>query len=516
MKKLTPLKLSRIQWHTLLAAAGALSMIMIDSTGIAVALPSIQRDLMLVEGSQQWIITIYALTLAAAIATGGRLSDVYGRVRIFRTGVAMFAIGSLISGLAVNLPMLLCGRTLQGLGNILMAPSAALLATEAFDPADRGRAMGLYSGLGSLAMVFGPIICGVLVQIGSWRWAFFVSPLIAVAIIMMLRNINHSTAAPSKETFQPAQSILLAAGVGLMVFSLQQSHDWGWASRLLLVLIGIGAILLFAFVYTQLKSADPLVDVRMFTKRTFCVDSLVLFCTQSAIIGQSTYGAIYLQHVLHFNPLETGLTMLIFLVPLMLCAPLSGILYDRFGLKLPVVTGLTLATAGFILESTAISFINFEMMIPALILIGAGIGLCVPQTYTDGTSQVAERRRGSAFGALDTVRQLGGAVGMASIGTVVANTQSDRIISIASSVVQEEKLRTQLEVIMEQAISGKAEALQTLTDSWPMVVPALRDSIAHSISQGYFVGAGMLGIALFCALLLLHRRFITITAKESF
>ncbi|WP_332118796.1 MFS transporter [Azorhizobium caulinodans] len=496
---------SRQRWCTVFAAAGALGMIMIDATGTAVALPSIQRDLMLSHGAQQWIITLYALTVAVAIATGGRLADVYGRARVFRVGVMLFAFGSVVSGLAVNLPMLLCGRTLEGLGNILMAPAAALLATEAFGPTERGRAMGLYSGLGGLAMVIGPIVCGAVVQVGGWRWAFFVNLPLALAVLLLLREAGPAAASPRSGTFRPAHSLLLVAALGPIVLGLQESHAWGWTSPLTLSLIAIGAVLLALFVVTQARAVDPLVDVRLFTRRQFCADGLVLFCAQCAIIGQSAYGAIYLQRVLHFAPLQSGLAMLLFLGPMMVCAPLSGLLYDRYGVKVPVVAGLTLATLGFVLEVHALPRMDFLYMAPALVMLGAGMGLALSQTYTDGTAQVAESHRGRAFGALDTVRQLGGAIGMAAIGTVVVALERGRVLAIAAEAAPEGATRTQLEALMADAAYGKDEAVRTLAEQWPAVGAALRLSAARSISEGYYVGAAMLALAL-CAAVLLMRR----------
>ena len=497
---------SRQRWCAVFAAAGALGMIMIDGTGTAVALPSIQRDLMLSHGAQQWIITLYALTVAVAIATGGRLADVEGRARMFRAGVVLFAFGSMVSGLSVNLPMLLCGRALEGLGNIMMAPAAALLATEAFGPSGRGRAMGLYSGLGGLAMVIGPIVCGALVQAGSWRWAFFVNLPLAALVLVLLAKAGPAAASPRSGTFQPAHSLLLAAALGPMVLGLQQSHSWGWTSPLTVGLIASGCLLLGVFIVSQARADDPLMDVRLFTRRQFSADGIVLFCIQSAIVGQSAYGAIFLQRVLHFTPLESGLAMLLFLVPMLICAPLSGVLYDRHGAKLPVVAGLSLATLGFFLETQALPRMDFAHMVPALILLGAGIGLCVSQTYTDGTAQVSESQRGRAFGALDTVRQLGGAMGMAAIGTVVVAMERGRFHAIAEASGVEGAARAQLEVIMEQAIYGNEEAARTLAAQAPAVAEALRLSAARSIADGYYVGFIMLAVALLAVIVLMRGR----------
>lgn len=496
---------SQQRWYAVFAGSGALGMIMIDATGTAVALPSIQRDLMLSHGAQQWIITLYALTVAAAIATGGRLADVYGRDRTFRAGVVLFAAGSLLSGLAPSLPVLLVGRMVEGLGNILMAPAAALLATEAFGPAQRGRAMGLYSGLGGLAMVIGPILCGVLVQAGGWRWAFFVNLPLAAATLLLLRAAGPAATGPRSGSLRPAHSLLLAAALGPMVLGLQQSHVWGWTSPLTLGLVAAGGVLLAIFIRTQMHAPEPLVDLRLLTDRQFAADGIVLFCAQCAMVGQSAFGAIYLQRILHFTPIQTGLAMLLFVVPLMVCAPLGGLLYDRHGAKLPIVTGLTLATLGLLWETYALPRADFWLMFPALIVTGAGMGLSLSQTYTDGTAQAAEDRRGRAFGALDTVRQIGGAIGMAAIGTVVAGMERVRALDIAASAAPEGPARRTLEGLMEEAIYGRPQAVQALLEQWPEVASALRLSAARSIGDGYYVSAGMVALGLLAAVVLMRR-----------
>lgn len=497
---------NRQRWCALLAAAGVLSMAMVDATGTSVALPSIQRDMMLSHGAQQWIITLYSLTLAVAIASGGRLADVVGRARMFRIGVALFAAGSLVSGLSVSFPMLLCGRALEGLGNALMSPAAALLATEAFGPAGRGRAMGLYSGLGGIALVTAPVLCGALVQMGNWRWVFFVNLPTAVAVLVLLRAAGPAAASPRSGTFRPAHSLLLAAALGPLVLGLQQSHAWGLTSPLTLSLVTVGALILAVFVLAQARAAEPLVDVRLFANRHVSVDGLALFCVQCTIVGQSAYGAIYLQRVLHFAPMQSGLTMLLFLMPLMVCSPISGKLYDRHGVKLPLVAGLSLATVGFVLESLAVMRMDFVLMMPALVMIGAGLGLSMPPSYADGTAQVDEGHRGLAFGAMDTVRQLGGAVGMAAIGTVVVASERSRIEAIgAAAAPAAGQPPAALDAIMAQAIYGKAEAIQALEQHWPSVASALRASAAQSIAHGYVVCVVFLAVAL-CAAVLLFRR----------
>lgn len=489
-----PTHADRRQWLTVFAAAGALAMITIDGAGTVVALPTIQSQLALPDGAQEWIITIYALTLAATVAIGGHLGDMVGRVRMFVCGVVLFATGSLICALSPNLAVLLCGRIVEGLGNVTMAPAAALIAADAFGPDKRGKAMGLYSGLGGLAMMGGPILAGALVQFGGWRSVFLVNLPLAAITLVIARIARPRAAAPTSEPFNPLHAVLLVPGVGAAVLALQESRDWGWSSPLTLGLLAFGIVALGIFVALQLRTQNPLIDVRRLLERRFAAACLILFCGQFSVTAQGAFGAISLQRIFEFTPLSAGLAMLFFLIPLMVASPISGLLYDRFGLKVPALTGLALASAGFFLESRMLPAIDFAWLAPALMLIGAGIGLALTQTYTDGTARIPEDARGRAFGTLDTLRQLGGAVGMAAIGTVVVSAENTRVTGLAAVSAMPGDTRSSLASLMVEALYGHAGAVRQIKEAWPSLGPALRDSAARSIADGYVLSVTVLAL----------------------
>lgn len=491
-----PAPTDRRQWLTVLAAGGALAMITIDGAGTAVALPTIQSQLALPDGAQEWIITIYALTLAATVAIGGHLGDMLGRVRMFVCGVVLFATGSLICALSPNLTVLLCGRIVEGLGNVTMAPAAALIAADAFGPDKRGKAMGLYSGLGGLAMMCGPILAGALVQFGGWRSVFLVNLPLAAITLVMTRITRPRVAAPAAEPFNPLHAVLLVPGVGAAVLALQESRDWGWSSPLTLALLAFGVVALGIFIALQLRAPNPLIDVRRLVERRFGAACLILFCGQFSVTAQGAFGAISLQRIFEFTPLAAGLAMLFFLIPLMIASPISGLLYDRFGLKVPALIGLALASAGLFLEYSMLPAIDFAWLAPALMMIGAGMGLALTQTYTDGTARIPEAARGRAFGTLDTLRQLGGAVGMAAIGTTVVAAEQTRITDLAAASTMTADARSKLEALMAEAIYGHADAVRQIKEAWPSLGPALRDSAARSIADGYIVSVTVLVLGL--------------------
>ncbi|CAN5564030.1 MFS transporter [soil metagenome] len=494
------------RWWTLFAMSGALTMVMVDGTGVSVALPHIQRSLGLDQGALQWVITAFSLTLAATLATGGRLGDLLGRVRVLVTGVLLFAIGSIVCSVAPNLIVLLTGRVLEGFGNVLMIPAAAVLVTEAFDPKDRGKAMGLYTILGSVFMVLGPIIGGLLVEFVSWRAVFLVNIPIAAVVLILVRIARPEDHPPIPQPLRISHTFLLMAALTALVLGLQQSHRWHWTSPWTIGLLVGGIALLAVFVWTQLKAAEPLLDVRLFTDRGYVGDAVVLYTAQFALIGQVAFNAIYLQNILGFTPFHSGLALLLLLLPWMLMAPVAGWLFDRFGLKLPAVIGMACVTLGFFLEAQTFPYRHFAYVAPCMLLIGAGLGLALPQTYTDGMSRVSPNRRGQAFGVLDTLRQVGSAMGMAIIGTVVAAQELPKLAPMAEKFATAPEEKAELQTTLLEAVRGQDGAGAKLRERWPAALNELKESGARSIADGYLVGSSVTGLGLLLALILVARK----------
>jgi EmrB/QacA subfamily drug resistance transporter len=491
-------------WLTLFVMCSAFVMAMVDAAGVAVALPRLQAALDLGQGQLQWVITIYTLTLASALATGGRLGDVFGRLRTFVIGVLLFVCGSLICGLANGLPMLLGGRLVEGLGNVLMVPVAAVLASEALGPQQRGRAMGLYSAVGGAAMILAPLIGGALVQFAGWRAIFFVNLPVAVIALLLLRVARPSVPALPPQPLRFAQAPLLILALGMLVLGLQESHTWLWTSPITLGLVFGGMALLGLFCAIQTRQDQPLLDVRLFRSRSFAMDAVVLFCCQFAVIGQSAFSAIYFQRVMAFSPLQTAFAIIGMPIAWVLLSPVAGRLYDRAGIRRPVVLGLALVTLGAALEVVTLPLRDLLWLIPALILIGAGLGLALPQTYTDGMAQVATQYRGQAYGLLDTCRQLGGALGMAAVGTVVASREAARIGALAAAFGHGAAGAQTLRALLRGAAEGQAASAHGLVAAAPGALAALRLSGAASIADGYCVTLTTVAVGLVLTLILMR------------
>ncbi|MCE9567891.1 MAG: DHA2 family efflux MFS transporter permease subunit [Planctomycetes bacterium] len=494
------------RWWTLFAMAGALSMFMIDGTGISVALPSIQRAFSLPQSNLQWVVTGLPLALATTVAAGGRFGDGFGRVRVFTGGLLLFVIGSITCAAAPDFTVLVIGRVLEGVAAGLMMPAAAVLVTEAFDPKERGRAMGIYTGISSIFMAMGPIISGALVEFIGWRAVFLVSIPISVVVLVLVRVAKPFDPPVAVQSFRVGSTLLLMAGITSLVYGLQESHGTHVSPVITLGLMAVGVLILAAFATIQLRLAEPLLNVRMFFNRAFAADAIVLYCAQFALIGQSAFIAIYLQSILHFPPMQAGLSMLLLLIPWMFMAPVGGLLFDRFGLKVPVVLGMTLITLGFLLETQTFPTRNFTWVAPCMVMIGAGLGLTLPQTYTDGMSRVPASERGQAYGLLDTVRQLGNAMGMAVIGMMIAAQELPQLGPIADRNTHSAVERAELEPLLLGTIRGQEKDAHAVRDRWPIALDELKQSAAQSIADGYFLGTGVTAIGLVAVIFMMRSR----------
>ncbi|MCX4744632.1 MFS transporter [Kitasatospora sp. NBC_01287] len=416
-------RVPRGAWTTLVAMTGGLSMIMLDQTVVSVALPTMSRQLALSASGQQWVVNAYVLAMAATVALGGKLGSKLGPVTTFRVGVGLFFIASALCGLAptgsLGQGWLIAARVAQGCGAALMMPVSASIVMAAFPLAIRGRAMGVYVGISQIFLALGPLLGGTLTEWVSWRAVFWINVPVGIVALLLVRRARPANPAQPGLTISPVHTLLLMGGIGGTVYALQQSGPWGWGSPKTLVCLGVGLALTVTFVLTQLRAADPLVQVRLFRLRGFLGDVLVLFTTQFSMLAMVLFSALYSQNLLGYSPVKAGLCALAMILPLMLGAQIAGRWYDRSGVRPPLLTGLTLATVGAAQWTSMLPHIEYVSKVPGMALVGLGLGLVMSPINTDALSRVSQADRPQASGIVQTVRQLGGTLGVAVVGAVV-------------------------------------------------------------------------------------------------
>ena len=418
-----PTRTSTKSWLTLIAMTGSLSMIMLDQTVVSVALPTMSRDLPLTTAGAQWVVNAYVLAMAAFVALGGKLGSKLGPVTTFRIGVAVFFLASACCGLAPVGPhgetWLIVSRVAQGIGAALMMPVTATIVMAAFPESVRGRAMGAYVGISQIFLAVGPLLGGICTEWLSWRAVFWLNVPVGLAALVLVHIARPDNTKQSALSVMASHVVLLVAGIGTTVYALQQAGSWGWGSTRMLLTLGTGLVVLAVFVVVQLRSKEPLVDVRLFRRLGFLGDVLVLFGTQFGMLALTLFAALYAQNLLGYSPVQAGFSALAMILPLMVGAQLAGRWYDASGVRPPLLLGLALCTVGVLVWALLLPDIAYITKVPGMALTGFGLGLVFSPINTDALSRVAARERPQASGIVQTVRQLGGTLGVAVIGAII-------------------------------------------------------------------------------------------------
>lgn len=494
---------SRGKYLTLVAMTGALSMILIDETVVSVALPSIQRDLDMSSTSLQWVMNGYLLTIAALVAVAGRVSDNVGRVRTFLAGVIVFVGCSVFAGLSTHAWHLITARTIQGVGAALMIPSSQAIVTSAFSVKERGRAMGIYAGISMAFLALGPLIGGMLTEHLGWEWVFFVNiPVGALTIVLTLVARPAGAPIPSAGRFDFVGTVLLVGGLSGVVFGLMQSSSWGWRSEGVLLTIAIGVLALGAFVLTELRTAAPLIELSLFRSGNFSADSAVLFMIQFALMGVSVFGSIYSQDVLGFSPVEAGLALLPITIPMLFLAPRVGKIYDRAGPRGLVTLGCGFAAVAFLASALVVVELEYWYLVPGYVVLGAGIALIMTPANTDAMNTSPANLRGQASGLVQSVRQVGGTMGIAVLSSVILTmTRND----LASNLGVSGSEAGQLDRALGELQAGQPSPSDIPQSDIDRFIDAAKDAFASSLRVGYVILAVTLALAAFLALRLLRR-----------
>ncbi len=417
---------STSRWWVLATMTGALSMIMIDQTVVSVALPTMQRDLGLSLAGVHWVVNAYLLLLAVLVAFGGRLADLVGPERTFRAGTALFVLASAACGLAEGEAGIIAARGLQGIGAAMMVPSTGSLIINAFGVRERGKAMGIYTGISMVFLALGPLVGGLLTQGVSWRAVFFINLPIGLAIVAAAHYTLPHGSRPriAKGAIDWVGFPLLLGGLGTLVLGLMQGETWGWGSAAILGLLTAAAILLPVFLWWETRARNPLVELSLYRLRNFGGDSVILAGVQFALVGASVFGAVWSQQVLGFGPIRAGVAMLPLTIPLLIAAPLTGRLYDRVGPRPILVAGSLLIAAGLAWLAWRLPLQDYTWLIPGYAVMGAGIGMTISPATTDALGAAAPGERSQASGIVQTVRQVGGVIGIAVLGAIVAGVSS--------------------------------------------------------------------------------------------
>jgi EmrB/QacA subfamily drug resistance transporter len=485
------------RWWTLGAMCFALFMIMLDNTVVNVALPSIQRDLHATLSSLEWTVNAYTLTFAVLLVTGGRLGDIFGRRRMFIFGVMVFGLASLAIGFAPNDGALVAFRAVQGIGAAFMMPATLSIITQAFPPHERGTAIGTWAGVSALALAIGPVVGGFLTEQVSWRAIFFINPPIAlIAIAVTLFAASESRDETVSRRVDIPGIVALTIGLTALVLALVEGNSWHWGSGGEVSLLVVAAVGLVAFVMIELRSSAPMIEFGFFRSRTFLGTNLVAFIVSFAMLAQFFFLALYMQNILHYTPLQTGLRFLPSTLVIIVMGPLAGRLTDRVGARIPMVLGLLLVAVALFIQSRLTIHSGYGLLLPGFVLMGLGMGLTMSPMSTAAMNAVDRTKAGVASGLLSMSRMVGGTFGVAVIGallTAIGKSKIDQGLPHAPAATRSALANT---LGAGGAPGGHAP---------PHVVTVAHDAFVSALGVGLTIGAGVTLAGALIALTLIRR-----------
>ena len=414
-------KRGRIEGLILAAMIFAVSMTFIDQTIVSIAVPDIQRELGLSATGVQWVINAYLLSLAAFFAFGGRLADTMGHRRVTVLGVIIFAVASTLCGLtprgSAAQAWIVTFRAVQGFGGALLFPAALAIVVQTFPLRERGKALAMFFGVAGGLTAVGPLLGGYLTQ-WTWRAIFWVNIPVAIIALVLIAVARPVT------TYRPAKMdvrglALIVSGVGISVFGFQQASTWGWGSPTVGLCIAVGVLLLVVFALVELRTASPLMQVRIFRVRPFLVQNLVLGTAMLAFVPVFFFASEYAQISLAKTASSAGLFLLYFFLGFVVAAQVGGRMLDRSGAKGPVVLGCILAAVGFYLWAGAVTSLSFAHQQWYVVMAGAGMGCLLGPASTDAVNRASRLSYGEATGITQTVRNYAASLGLAILGTIL-------------------------------------------------------------------------------------------------
>jgi EmrB/QacA subfamily drug resistance transporter len=434
------------KWRALLIVCVAIFMLLLDITVVNVALPDIQKELHASFTDLQWVVDAYALMLATVMLNAGTLGDWLGRKRVFIGGVVLFTLASILCGSATSPLFLNLARGVQGIGGAVMfAVSLAIVAQE-FHGRERGTAFGIWGATIGLAVAIGPLVGGALTEYAGWRWIFFVNiPIGVVCVTGAIREL-HESRDEQHAGFDAVGFVLLTGGLFALVLSLLRGNDWGWSSPQVIGLLVGAVVLLGTFGVLEYRSAEPILDVRLFRVPTFTGAQIVAFVVSSAMFSQFLYLALYMQNVLGLSPVATGVRFLPLSLVSFVVAPIAGRLTSRVPIRALLGVGVALVGVSLLLMHGVKVDSSWTTLLAGFVVGGIGIGCVNAPLATTAVGVVEPRRAGMASGINNTFRQVGIATGIAGLGAILLSKAGGP--AAASGLVQQQKFVDGLNTIL--------------------------------------------------------------------
>jgi EmrB/QacA subfamily drug resistance transporter len=412
---------------------GAQLMIVLDATVVNVAIPTIHHALHFSRTNLEWLITAYSLTFGGLLLFGGRTGDLYGKRKMFMIGITIFAVSSLLGGFATNDVWLIITRGMQGIGGAIAAPTAlSLIATNFSEGRERNRAMGVYAAMSGGGGAIGLLLGGILTSYVSWRWIFFINvPIAALVLFLAPRALNESQSTSGHLDVPGA--VTATGGMLTLVYGLSNASSHSWTSISTLISLAASVVLLTAFGFIEQRSKEPLMPLSIFKNRNRTASFAMMLVIGIAMFSMFYFLTQYLQNVLGWSPVRTGVGFLPMTLGIIVAAGLTSRYVGRVGIRVPLLVGPLMAAIGMLWISRITVTSTYLDILGPLVLIALGMGFAfVPLTLT-AVSGVKPHEAGLASALLNTMQQVGGALGLAVLATIAIDASNSKLKSLHST-----------------------------------------------------------------------------------
>ena len=425
----TVLASARRKWLALALLCTVQFMVVLDIAIVNVALPSIQTDLGFSQENLQWVISAYALLFGGFLLLGGRAADLLGRRRIFLVGLAVFTVASLLSGLAWSEGALIGARAVQGLGAAIISPAAlSILMTTFAQGRERNTALGAWGAVGAFGAVAGVLLGGVLTDLLSWQWIFFVNVPVGLAALAITPLLISESRDANARSFDVPGAVLVTSGLVVLVYAITQANDYGWGSAKTIGLFAASVALIAGFLGWEARSKDPLMPFSIFRLRTLVGANVAALILGTAMFGMFLMLTLYMQQVLGYSPMRTGVGYLAVAGTAIVWSALAAQLVTRIGVKPVLVVGMTALTAGLVyFTQVSVDGSYLGDLLPGFLLISVGIGFSFVPISIAALAGVKDAEAGLASGLFNTSQQIGGALGIAALSSIATSTTSNEV-----------------------------------------------------------------------------------------
>lgn len=483
----------------LLACIVGSTVVGIDGSVMAVALPAIRDELGGGLAGQQWATNAYLLTLGSLLLLGGSLGDVYGARRIFVLGVVGFGATSLVCAAAPTIGVLVAGRALQGASGALLAPAALAVIVSVFERAERSRAIGAWTAWSGIGAALGPLIGGQLVDAASWRWVFALNlPLVALTVALIMRSIPAAIGGP-RHSLDVVGALLCVAGLTGVTFGLIQQPISGWGATSVLVALAAGVAILAVFVAYERRASAPVLPLELFARRNFALGNVQTLVLYAGLAVLFFYVLIYLQQVAGYSALKAGLSLVPLTIAMLVLASRFGALADRHGPRAFTATGPIVAGVGLLLLLRLDRDVSyFDELLPAVAVFGLGLAITVAPLTAVVLADAAERNAGAASGVNNAIGRVAALIGVAGVGVVIATgfasgldrrLSADALTPAARAAIADAKANPMVQPDLRAVPAPERRAIsQAVSEA---STSGLR--LGVGISAGVLVLAGLLG-----------------------